>query len=319
MTRTSAVLAIVLYFSAQFAQALVPGDVVYVADVNTGAIKQFNSAGQGSAFGNVGAVNPVDVLADGSGNLYVANRSGSISGNIDRFDRTGHLILFSSQTDFPSGMAMDSSGTLYAAMVGNNSIYKYDAHGNATLFANSGLSGPIDITFDHNGNLYAINQDTSSVTKFNALGQPSFFASTGQYPSGIACDNAGDLFVANFGDNTVEKIDPTGHTSIFADLSSGLNAPADLAFDESGNLFVLNMGNNTILEFDPSAHGTLFANLGMDHPESLAIYIVPEPSSCALLIWGAGAVFLRRRPASRSRSRGQRAAVIQLSFPFAVF
>ena len=51
------------------AVALVAGRHLYVADVNTGAIKQFNSAGQGSTFANVGAVNPVGLAVDAAGNL----------------------------------------------------------------------------------------------------------------------------------------------------------------------------------------------------------------------------------------------------------
>lgn len=272
--------------------ALVPGFVLYVADVNTGAIRQFNAAGQGSAFANVGAVNPVGLALDTAGNVYVANRSGAVSGSIDRITPDGTLSLFSSDTDFPSKLAFDANGNLYAGMVGNNTISKFNASGQATTFASAGLNGPIPLAFDHNGNLYVGNSD-NTITRFDPNGQPQFFAASGLYPNGMTFDNAGNLYVANFGDNTIQKIDPAGNSTIFAGLGSGINAPVDIAFDGVDSLYVLNLGNNTIMKFDLAGNGTLFANTGMDHPESLALRMVPEPSG--LLPIGLLTLALRRR------------------------
>jgi sugar lactone lactonase YvrE len=276
------------------------GFAIYLADVNTGAIRQFNAAGQGSAFGNVGQVNPVGLAVDAAGNLYVANRSGGVSGSIDRFTPSGTLSLFSSQMDFPSKLAFDPSGNLYAGMVGNNTISEFNASGQATTFASSGLNGPIPLAFDHNGNLYVGNTGNSTIMRFGPNGQPQLFATSGLYPYGMTFDNAGNLYVANFGDNTIQKIDPTGHSTTFAGFGSGINAPVDVAFDGVNNLYVLNLGNNTIEKFDLAGNGTLFANTGMDHPESLAIRMVPEPGS-ALLSLGVGVLVLGQRLRRRTR------------------
>ena len=276
--------------------APVAGFVLYVADFNTGAIRQFNAAGQGSAFANVGAVNPAGLAVDTSGNVYVANRSGGVSGTIDRITPGGTLSLFSSDMDFPSKLAFDASGNLYAGMVGNNTISKFNAFGQATTFASSGLNGPIPLAFDHNDNLYVGNSD-STIMRFGPNGQPQFFASSGLYPNGMTFDNAGNLYVANFGDNNIQKIDPAGNSTILAGLGSGINAPVDIAFDGVDSLYVLNLGNNTILKLDLAGNATLFANTGLDHPESLAIRMVPEPSG--LLPIGLLILALRRRLAKR--------------------
>lgn len=297
MKISNALLALALFSLP--ARALVPGEVIYVADVNTGAIRQFNAAGQGSAFGNVGPVNPVGLAVDAAGNVYVANRSGGVSGTIDRFSPTGNLTLFSSAMDFPSKLAFDGSGNLYAGMVGDNTVRKFNSLGQSTIFASSGLNGPIPLAFDHSGNLYVGNVNDNTIMKFGPSGQPALFASGGLYPYGMAFDHSDNLYEANFGDNTIEKIDPAGHSTIFAGLSSGINAPVDLAFDGAGNLFVLNLGNNTILQFDAAGHGSLFANTGMDHPESLAIRTVPEPGSVSLLLLASGILLVSRRRRSR--------------------
>jgi DNA-binding beta-propeller fold protein YncE len=281
-----AALALSLLLPTPSAQALIAGDLVYVADVNSGAIRRFNSAGQGTAFGSVGAVNPVDLALDAAGNLYVANRSGGVTGSIDRFDPAGHRSLFTSAVYFPSGMAFDATGNLYAAMVGDNSIRRFDRSAQGSVFANSGLHGPLSLAFDASGNLYAGNQDDSTIMRFNAAGQPTLFAYSGLYPDGMAFDSHGNLFVANFGDNTIQRIDPTGHSTIFA---SGLNAPVDVALDRSDNLFVLDLGDNTILKFDPLGHSSVFAATGLGHAQSLVIFSVPEPASWALWLLGAAA------------------------------
>ena len=120
-------------------------------------------------------------------------------------------------------------------MVGNNTIERSDSSDHATVFASSGLYGPLGIALDHSGNLYAGNQDDRAVMKFNSVGQPTLFAYSGLYPDGLAFDRSDNLYVANFRDNSVQKIDPAGNSSICA---AGLNAPVDLALDGAGNLFV---------------------------------------------------------------------------------
>lgn len=155
--------AFALLLGCLSALATVPGFTIYVADSNTGAIEQFNAAGQGSAFGSVGPVNPVGLAVDAAGNLYVANRSGGVSGTIDRFTPGGTLSLFSSDMDFPSKLAFDSGGSLYAGMVGNNTISRFNASGQGTVFASSGLNGPIPLAFGHDGYLYVGNTGDSTI------------------------------------------------------------------------------------------------------------------------------------------------------------
>ena len=291
-----ATLAFFFSFARLPAQTLVEMDfVLYLADVNTGAIKKFNSAGQGSAFGNVGFVNPVGLAVDGGGNLFVANRSGGVSGTINRFTPGGTLSLFSSDMNFPSKMAFGPDGNLYAGMVGNNTVRKFNSLGQGTTFAGSGLSGPIPLAFDHSGNLYVGNIHNGTITKFGPNGQPSLFANAGLYPYGMTFDNADNLYVVNFGDNNIVRIDPSGNSSLFADLSDGLSAPVDIVFDGTGSLLVLNLGNNVIQRFDLAGNASFFANTGMDHPESMAIYIVPEPGCAALLLLSGGFLFARPR------------------------
>ena len=133
-------------------------------------------------------------------------------------------------------------------------------------------------------------------------------------PRGLAFDSAGNLYVSNAanagtGNNTIEKFTPGGVGSLFA--SSGLSTPEGLAFDSAGNLYASNIGNGnpTIEKFNSTGTDLgVFASSGLSAPHFLAFtddagvplrLPVPEPSSWAMLAFGAASLlcFRRRRSA----------------------
>lgn len=63
------------------------------------------------------------------------------------------------QLDQPEGLAFDSSGGLWVANYGNNTVLKLDPSSGALLHTVSGnaLSGPTRIAFDASDNLYVVN------------------------------------------------------------------------------------------------------------------------------------------------------------------
>jgi hypothetical protein len=160
---------------------------------------------------------PIGVTSD-------ANYDPSGSG----FDSSGQGTAFaSSGLDNPYGLAFDSSGNLYAANFGNNTIEKFDFFGNETVFAAAGLNGPVGVAFDSLGNLYVSNYFDNTIEKFDSTGNGSFFAASPDHPYGLAFDPSGNLYVALAQSNTIEKFDSVGNSSVFA--SSGLNFPTFIA------------------------------------------------------------------------------------------
>ena len=113
----------------------------------------------------------------------------------------------------PDALAFDSSGNLYVANEGNNTVEKF-APGSTTASAtySAGMSEPDALAFDSSGNLY----------------------------------------VANLGNSTVDKF-ASGSTTASATYSAGVSDPDALAFDSSGNLYVANEGNNTVEKFAPGS------------------------------------------------------------------
>ncbi len=90
----------------------------------------------------------------------------------------------------PEALAFDSSGNLYAANPGNNTITKYDSAGNGigTYFVNSGqgLNFPNSLAFDKTGNLYVTNIFSDTISKYNSAGVFQFSWSTTASPRFLA-------------------------------------------------------------------------------------------------------------------------------------
>jgi hypothetical protein len=63
-------------------------------------------------------------------------------------------------------------------------------------------------------------------------------------------------------------------------------------FDTAGNLYVANTYDNDIMKFTPSGVGSVFAT-GLSGPSGLVI--VPEPSTCAVLVTGVVCLVMTKR------------------------
>jgi sugar lactone lactonase YvrE len=206
-----------------------------------GRVLKYNLRNKVSTFGTV-AISGEDIFLEGlatdvAGNAYVLatdSNDPTGPGTIFEFTPSGERIVFGSFPGVPDseaatfGLAFDSTGNLYAAAAGAQTIYKFAPNGARTVFVG-----------------------------------PSAFA-TGAYPFGLAFDSSGNLFVSTEcfapelcapGSDTILKFTPSGAESTCA---TGLTNPRGLGFDSSGNLFVAESNpapDGDILKF-PTCGGT---------------------------------------------------------------
>ena len=267
--------------------------------------------------------------------LYVSQ---SAFGNILKVDSNGTASNFTSFIT-PLGLAVNSSGVLYAGSLNNSNIFQVASNGSLNFVAGGfPLNAPVGLAFDSNGNLFAtsVNGSQNEVIKILPNGTASIFATDGTNGSkGLAVDSNGNVYAAT-GSGEVFKIAPDGTVSNFAAIrnpfglafdqngnlfvsdnidntiskvtpggsistfASGLNHPEGLAFDPTGNLFVADNGDNTILRFTPGGSVSTFAS-GLNGPDFLTF--APEPSSMTVLMVVAGVVFLKRRDHGCTRAK----------------
>lgn len=162
---------------------------------------------------------------------FTTSAGSAAQGNVDGVT---NLSLFHN----PGGAVMDTSGNIYVADTGNDTIRKIAPNGTVSTFAGSpGVAG----STDGNG--------TNAL--FNG-------------PQAVAVDSAGNVYVADTGNFTIRKITTNGAVSTLAGLAGnagssdglGTNAafyePEGITVDTASNVFVADTWNDTIREVSPA-------------------------------------------------------------------
>ncbi len=226
-------------------------------------------AGAADTFGSTDATgtaarfnSPIGIAVDGSGTLYIADTNSSRSAKSPPAmsfprcrwiklrrppgakDGTGSAAHFFRVT----GLALDSSGTLFVTDYSNQLIRKVTAAGVVTTIAGtSGAPGALD------GTGYLID--------------PSLFFN----PSGTATDAAGNVYVADTGNSTIRQITPSsGVTTLAGDANiigaadgtgsaASFRNPNSVTVDHLGNIYVADTGNHLIRKIAPGRIVTTLA------------------------------------------------------------
>ena len=149
-------------------------------------------------------------------------------------DGTGTAARFK----WPTGVAVDGSGTLYIADYGNNAVRKMTSGGAVTTLAGTaGGTGWAD--------------GTGSAAQFNG-------------PYGVAVDGSGNVYVTDSNSNTIRKITSAGVVTTLAGAApiSGptdgmgsdarFSGPFGIAVDGTGGIYVADYYNNAIREGVPA-------------------------------------------------------------------
>ena len=132
--------------------------------------------------------------------------------------------------DHPTGVAVDSYGTVFVSDTRNILIRKISSSGSVTTVAGSGSQGFAD-----------------------GMGLAASFNN----PTGVAVDKNGMVFVADYKNHRIRKISPLGNvttlagngSNAFADgvgLAAFFNCPYGVAVDSNGSIYVGDEGNSKI-------------------------------------------------------------------------
>jgi sugar lactone lactonase YvrE len=156
-------------------------------------------------------------------------------------DGTGPTARFNA----PYGTAVDSSGNVYVADLGNDTIRKITPSGVVTTLAGmAGVAGSAD--------------GQGSAARFNT-------------PVGVAVDTQGNVYVSDEANETIRKITPGGLVSTFAGqvgvggttngtgTGATFSSPAGIGVDPSGNVYVADQTDSTIRKITPGGVVTILA------------------------------------------------------------
>jgi sugar lactone lactonase YvrE len=243
---------------------------VYVADSANNLIREITPAGAVTTLAGSGVCGSTDgtgpaaqfcapfgLAADSAGNVYVADslndtiREVTSAGVVSTLagrpriagssDGTGANATFS----LPSGLAIDSAGTIYVADTGNATLRMVAPGGVvSTLAGTAGVLGYADGSgtaaefrggqgpaVDSQGNVYLADNNDLAIRKVTPQGAVSTFAGTAPElgtadgagsgarfygPNGLATDSAGNVYVADTLNCEIRKMTPAGAVTTLA-------------------------------------------------------------------------------------------------------
>jgi uncharacterized repeat protein (TIGR01451 family) len=258
---------------------------------------------------------PVGVALDQAGNLYIAvyndnnvrkvGTNGIITtaaGNgVSGFSGDGGSAP-AAQLNFPQGVVVDSSGSLYIADTYNGRVRKVSTSGIISTAGGGGMGDggtgafaallwPTKIAVDKQGNLYVSDTYGHRVRRIAPNGTISTVAGTGtsgysgdngpaaaaqlNNPQGVAVDSSGNLYISDSYNHRIRMVNQSGTITTVAGnglcCSSGDNGPATgaelniadgVTVDASGNLYIAETGGQRIRKVDTEGIITTVAGTG---------------------------------------------------------
>jgi hypothetical protein len=156
--------------------------------------------------------------------------------------------------DYPFGVAVDKSGTLYVAnLLGGSpdigSITVYPAGSTSpSLTITDGVDNPYGIGVDSQGDIFAANLGNGEMVAYKS-GTTSPYE-TVDFPSGsqvlsLGVDSHGNAWVGSDTNSTVYEV-PAGSTTPQNAGLSGLNGTISVAFGKKDQMFVSNFGGSNV-------------------------------------------------------------------------
>jgi len=251
---------------------------VYIADEGNNRIRKVSTsgiittiAGNGTPgfSGDGGAAtaaelnNQVGVAVDGSGNVYIVERTNN---RIRKVNTSGVITTIVGNGAFgysgdggaataaelyePQGVAVDGSENVYIADFNNNRIRKVNTSGVITTIAGNGTRG--------------YSGDGGAATEAELSG-----------PSGVAIDASGNIYIADAGNGRIRKVITSGVISTIAGngtvgysgdggaaTAAELFYPTSVAIDGSGNVYIADTYNNFVRKMNTIGVITTFAGNG---------------------------------------------------------
>jgi len=285
---------------------------LYIADYLNHRIRKVTSdgstttvAGNGTAgFSGDGAAatsatlnNPIGIALDNSGNLYIADRNNlrirkvttdgiisTVAGNGSAVFSGDGGVATNAGLYYPSGVTVDSSGSIFIADTNNHRVRKVIAGGIISTIAGIGSPG--------------FGGDGAAATSANL-----------NNPFKITVDSSGNLFIADSSNHRIRKVSTSGTiTTVAGNGSAGfsgdgaaatnaaLNNPGSVAFDSSGNLFIADAQNHRIRKVSTegtistvAGNGTAGFNINSDGVSAVSTAL-NSPTSVA--VDGSGNLFI---------------------------
>lgn len=203
------------------------------------------------------------------------------SNYFDLIEVIGERGVKAGQFNFPCGIAVDSSGTLYIADSYNHRIQRITQDGGVIVIGSRGanlgqFSSPLAVAVDVEDSFYVVEQGTHRIQKYNSdLKFERVIGGLGHGPGqlfnpmGLALSKTCELYVADTNNCRIQKFDRYGSLiGIFGNSrdEGALTTPQDVYVDDSDIVSVVDTFAHRINRYD--ANGRYIGKYG--GPQSFA-------------------------------------------------
>ncbi len=199
------------------------GDI-FVANFFSSTITRVSPSGETSIFINSGINGASGNEFDPDDNLYQSNFN---SNQISLITPDGQISTFAGPANgivAPVGVTLDSSGVVYVANCGNQTITRHPGPLQGTVFASGNLfQCPNGITVDDQDNIYVANFNNGNVIKITPAGEAAVFANIPGNNNGHITFANGVLYVAGLAGHQMWQLDLDGQRSLISGTGTGGN------------------------------------------------------------------------------------------------
>jgi uncharacterized protein (TIGR03437 family) len=224
------------------------------------------------------------VATDSAGNFYLASPSNSLVLRVTP-DGTISIVAGNGTVGFsgdggpatsaalnnPTGVAVDSSGTLFIADEVNHRIRSvsggiittvagsnaFQFSGDGGLATSAGLDEPYAVAVDSAGRLYIADYGSNRIRQVsNGIITTVVGPDSLNFPYGVAVDSVGNLFIADTYNGRILKVSG----GVITTVSAGFSRPYGVAVDSAGNIFVADHDDNRVREVSGGILTTIAGN-----------------------------------------------------------
>lgn len=184
----------------------------------------------------------------------------------------------SAQFNNPTGVAVDTEGTVYVADLQNQVIRLIDPAGavSTRVECDDGecfdimFEGPYGVAVDSGRNIYVADRDGSNIAVIREQ-CCTFPLYRFNRPTAVAVDAEGVVFVADTGEKSLIWKISSDDVRILGENTSFSN-PSGIAVDAQGNVYVADTGNNLIRKITPSGEvSTVAGTAQFNSPSGIAV------------------------------------------------